>query len=282
MFRGEFNFDLEEALSSFDNQYSMAYTFTNEPIEKYLDLIPVKNKRILTTAASGDQAMMYLNAGASTVDTFDITVFACAVMDFKTTALQMVTYQEYLKSVNCLKKFAEFNYTKNIDYHRTMRIVANMPERTRILTQQAIQQELNVFERDMYNTIQHPNDARTYAQMQQNIKKPFNFIWADLENVSRYLDTKYDIINTSNIFEHYLTWWQNKPRNAIIKTIESLLPHLHDGGCILCLTSGNCDSDIQKTLTQHQEILKNMNAKLSFPWAHRNSYFTPIIIQKIR
>ena len=276
MFKGEFEFNLKDALS-FEHrmkpQYGIGYHATNEPIEKWMQLTPVARPRVLTVAASGDQPLMYAAYGASHIDTFDLTVNACAVMDYKTTALQLVDYDEYIKSVNRLKYLGAARHNET-----TLDIIDNMPERTYALMSNIAKYRPDVFQRDTAsNTAEFPRNAETYARMRAAVTKPFNFIWADLDNVPNYISGQYDIINTSNIFEHYL--WYGRNKEDIFNTITKLWPYLSAGGYILCTRT---DSDLLSIFRLNNKMWQKMRARATFPTDVRNRYFRPIIIQKIR
>ena len=284
MFKGEFEFNLKDALTTYPNQYSDTYASTNEPIEQWPNLTPVTHApRVLTVAASGDQPLMYAANGAAHVDTFDITVYACAAMDFKTTALQQMTYSDYINEVHILKHFYDIEASKTYglisDYNATKNVINNMPMRTRQLMQAAIHTRRPAFGRDYLNTNVFPPDEHTYAKMQQAVKSPFNFIWTDLINLTHYIDDKYDIINISNIFDHYISALQNKPAGAIFDTIQNLLQHTNRGGYILFTTFSTY---IPHILHQNRKTLDSMPIKTAV--LPSTEYDTPsiIVIQKTR
>lgn len=238
MFKGEFKFDLHDALMARGQQYCRAYHTTNEPITEWLSLTPVKNPRVLTVAASGDQPLMYAGAGAAHIDTFDITVNACAVMDFKTTALQQkLNLSEYQDAVQTLIKLDQLETMGTRQLSAFMRIVDNMPLRTRPILQSIIRTNFNLdaFSQHTIKKLKLPTDEAQFAKMQKSVHAPFNFIWSDLVNVHHYIDGEYDIINLSNIFDHYL-WYKNSPK-SVFDSIKSLWPHLRPGGYMLCTST---------------------------------------------
>lgn len=165
MFNGEFKFDLQDALMARGAQYCRAYHTTNEPITDWLSLAPVKNPRVLTVAASGDQPLLYAASGASHVDTFDITVNACAVMDFKTSALDTVAnFTEYQDNVQNLIHLDELDKIGTRQHNTFMRIVENMPMRTRSLMQKIIQTYCNqtAFSQHKARKLRLPADATQF------------------------------------------------------------------------------------------------------------------------
>lgn len=277
MFKGEFVFD-EFALREFRNfcalpQYAAAYPITNEPIEQWISLTPAKNPRVLTVAASGDQPLMYAAAGAAHVDTFDITVNACAMMDFKTTALQSMNYEQY---INTIKLFEERlgRLTQN-DIKRISAVVRQMPDRTRDLMTKIIKKPMYAL-RYVYGEPPFPDNADLYSQIRRNVHAPFNFIWSDLINVTNYIHDKYDIINLSNIFDFYV-WYQNKSQMTVCKTIYKLWPYLNKGGYILCTTRHNKHIKLANTLSRLP-----LMPSITLAGPDTKARWLPIIIQKAR
>ncbi|MBD5391343.1 hypothetical protein HDR66_00895 [bacterium] len=273
MFKGEFRFDLKTALGLRGwggTEYGTAYCLTNEPIEDWLTLTPTKNRRILSVAASGDQPLLYRASGATHVDTFDLTINACAIMDFKTTASQLLNYTEYLMAVLSLKSGCK------IPQNIFNMVVDSMPERTRELMHNLGTYRKDAFMRDRYCNNSFPKTDEIYKQIHQTSTTPFNFIWADLGHLSGYLDGKYDIMYLSNIFEHYLGFGR-APMDIRI-TIQSLWPYLNVGGYIVCTSSGV----VKKTIfDKFIDAWQNMGAKLSYP-QYDHPTWQPIVIQKTR
>lgn len=280
MFKGEFNFDLHDALMARGAQYCRAYHTTNEPISEWLSLAPIQNPRVLTVAASGDQPLMYAAAGASHVDTFDITVNACAVMDFKTSALQVgANLDEYTDAVQNLIHLDELDTIGTRQHAKFMRIVENMPMRTRSLMQNIIRQNFNqtAFSQHSARKLRFPTDDKQFAKMQACVSVPFDFIWADLTNVHHYISGQYDIINVSNIFDHYL-WYMDSPK-SVFDAIKSLTPYLRSGGYMLCTST---DDENLRTIRLISTMIKNLHAdvpaslnKSCYPWM-------AIVLQKTR
>ena len=170
MFKGDFEFNLRDALDQnqlvYFPQYEQAYCITNEPIEEWLKLTPVKNPRVLTVAASGDQPLMYAAHGASHVDTFDLTLNACVMLDFKKSALQQLNFSQYLDTVQELRHLDMLAASEN-----TIRVVSNMPPRTRALMQKIIRHRPNAFQRDMDDDTVFPSNENTYAKMQRDVSE---------------------------------------------------------------------------------------------------------------
>ena len=281
MFKGEFEFNLQEALKSSRDydalKYCDAYHTTNEPIENWLPLTPGDNQRVLTVAASGDQPLMYATAGARHVDTFDVTVNACVVMDFKTTALKRLDYSRYqnvVKALLFLNRLKPDNPITNDLYD----VIANMPPRTRTLMSGLTTYRRDVFSKNRTLRLAFPAHNGQYEQMQSAVQKPFNFIWTNLISLSHYIQGEYDIINVSNIFDHY--FWFMGSVDSIFYTIRDLWPYLRNGGYLVCTTTDNTCKDY---LEMVPNLMPELQARISTPESTFGYHsFLPLVIQKAR
>lgn len=106
---------------------------------------------------------------------------------------------------------------------------------------------------------------------------PFNFIWADLINVHHYINGEYDIINVSNIFDHYL-WYKDSPK-SVFDSIKNLTPHLRTGGYMLCTST---DDENLRTVRLISTMIKGLHADVSMN-RNRSQYpWMSIVLQKTR
>lgn len=268
MIKGEFNFDIKEARFNDGDIYANAYSISNEPLVDIIKLLPVQDKRVLTVAASGDQPILYAAAGASHVDTFDMTYVARVIMDFKTTAIKVLNRTEYFDQINNIDNL-DIQYKKE-PFHRT---VAQMPATTGPIMQMFVSQcRFNAFHRPDNGSSKNLYEICTnWPQMHKNIRAPFDFIWTNLINLHNYIDGQYDIINISNILEHY------RNEGDILKTFQNLWPHLRTGGHIVCSAFSICDETVPK------ESLSWLNRRAQINYYYRNrDLCDTILIQKQR
>lgn len=201
-------------------------------------------------------------------------------MDFKTTAMTMLDYSKYMDIImdlNTFRLIAQYKQVMIQEYKQIQRIVSHMPARTHALMNQALEYNPGLFRRSSLNSF-FPQDAQTYRRIQkQSAGKHFNFIWADLMNVSNYIGTQeYDIIYLSNIFDHYLV--SDRSTDDIYATLQKLWPHLSDNGYVMFTSLYNASRYNKRTL---RSLLPN--AKIELPPAkpeYKN--WTPIIIHKSR
>lgn len=207
--------------STIDQQtaYLPAYSTTNEDWRS-ARTITYGARRVLTVAGSGDQALTYRLAGAAHVDTYDITHCAHVIQDIKTTAIQILPRNEYIRLIQ------ELHYSTNPFGLESMRqIIKHLPSATLA----KIRKNPNNFRFYRGSDItSYPNNIFTdseYKKLQTIVRKPFKFYLAPIEHLHTQLTGKYDLIDTSNIFDYGQT--------NIIDTLVSLIPHTKVGGRII-------------------------------------------------
>lgn len=231
--------------------FNNAYCISNENQRWITSLFP-NAKRVLTVAGSGDQALFYALNGAEQIDTYDITDAARVIQDIKTTALRHLKHDEYCELIYDL-------HMQKRDYKQTLhinKILPNLPPASKeILNKYGT----NIgFSRGSFYR-EHLPSATEYARMQATITQPFNFIHTPLDKLHEKTNNKYDIINTSNIFDI------GNPQEHI-QIIKKLAPHLNVNGRILCI-------DVSPT-----PILKNLqiqDTKTGLSFGYENTYTNP-------
>lgn len=193
--RSEYDFTTGQHRGANFAQFSPAYAQTNEDIREIMaySMQPKPGQSILTVAGSGDQALHYAMAGASHIDTFDITFNAKMMMDIKTTAIQKLNFKDYRFLVfvsrfeDCMADVSQYQQIEDALPADTKQYVRDM--RGAQLVRRGVGFD------DVYND--------EYARLQKVIKGPFNFIWTDLSDLSRHLKMEYDQIYLSNILQYH-------------------------------------------------------------------------------
>ena len=206
----------------FSAEFKPAYTVSNEDLRWVTSLTP-NAKRVLTVAGSGDQALFYHLAGATTVHTFDHTRNAGIIQDIKTAAIGHMKRDEYFNALDKLH-----TCRKPTDIPEMATIMPRLPS----ATTQYITNPNSVWFRPFsmgcspadYMEYQ-PTDAE-YARLSATIKSPFKFILADLADLHKHIDGEYDVINLSNIFDDN---YGISPMNQL-EIMGRLTPYLRVGG----------------------------------------------------
>lgn len=282
MFTNDFIFNMKDAIRKPElAQYGGAHHTTNEPVAEWMKLTPVKNPRVLTVASSGDHALMYAANGAAQVNTFDISINACAVMDFKTTALQSLTYSEYKSTVNKLhnlKNIGALDRTglRSKNKH-ILHTVKNMPDRTRDLMKNIIRHRPDAFNQSPRNPVTYPSDPATFAHIKEVCKNPFNFIWCDIKHLPYYMGGVYNIINISNIFDFCL--YRGDTEMQIYSMTLDLASFLNTGDYMLCTS----DKWYRDAVINILRKLPKEDVRVTVPKMQPEfNDWQPIVIQKIR
>lgn len=202
--------------------YSTAYVVTNEDLRNALTCMPADTNRALTVTASGDHPIFTQLYGAKYVDTFDISFNARLIMDIKTSALSLLNHTEYCTLLKNL-------YTDN-DIAR----IKNMPQIMEKLTpfeQKYINamRGINLFNKPLdYISNSLPAEPE-FEKMQQSVKKPFKFIFSDIQTLHKKLKRNYDFMHLSNIFDYLRTY------QTCVEVLGSLAQYSNPG-CKICFT----------------------------------------------
>lgn len=199
--------------------FSPAYVYTNECVRTALRALkPEKGARVLSVAASGDQPLFYKLAGASLVDTFDISFNAKMMMDIKTTAIQ------HLDRMDCLYLLGRINRGFEIsDIEQYKKIAEFMPADTRGYIECMRGAKL-VRTGGMLDLCLNSGE---YDSLRESVKTPFEFKWTDLTDLSQHLTQEYDQIYLSNILQY------NTSPEYTLRIANELMLHLSAGGKIL-------------------------------------------------
>ena len=222
-------FDIKQARLAYDlhtgnygagnfAQFSPAYAVTNEDIrEVFWTLNPRPGARVLTVAGSGDQALHYKLAGASHVDTFDITFNAKMMMDIKTAAIQKLNRTDYVNLINSVSRSRDIS-----DIPQYKQIMDAMPTDSHMFICQM--QGARLVRGGLYCETLY-NDE--FTRLKQLIDKPFNFIWTDVEKLSTHLTQEYDQIYLSNIIQYHAK------ADYVIPLVMDLARFLKSGGTMM-------------------------------------------------
>ena len=177
--------------------YSRAYICTNEDLRNSMKYVPKNCNRALVAAASGDHPLFCSLYGAKDVDTFDISYNAKCIMDIKTAAMRYLGYSDYLDLLRNLC------YTKDIKNVEDMDVVSENLSQIEYNYLCAMQGHRLFSHGNWYG---EDNDGalkkKEYEKLQKVIKKPYNFILTDIDDLSTHLTGKYDFMHFSNIFDY--------------------------------------------------------------------------------
>lgn len=201
--------------------YSNAYMITNENLRLSMSYIPHNCNDALVVAASGDHPLFCALYGAKNIDTFDITYNAKCIMDIKTAAIRKLNRTEYWKLLRDLYKNPDIMSVKN------MGKLINLLSKNTFNYLWAMSM-YPLFQQGLRPGIyeEYAPTVKEYKKLQQIIKQPFYFIWADIRNLSMHLTKTYDFMHFSNIFDYI------EPENRE-RVLSPLLDYVNVGGKVL-------------------------------------------------
>lgn len=212
-----------------NTQFATAYTVSNEDLRWVSGNFP-DARRVLTVAASGDQALFHTLAGATHIDTFDRTPYARFIQEIKFAALQNLDREEY------------YNLLLNLN-RASLGHVCDVPEFKKLMPHLSDKTvaEIKSHDEQMHHIFGAGYSVRTYsfnvptddeyAQLRAKVRKPFNFTLADIRELNTRIDTdaaNYDLINTSNIIDYI-------PANNVGPMLINLTGLLRVGGRIIAM-----------------------------------------------
>ncbi len=176
-----------------DAKHLPAYVTSNEDLRCEVSKTPTA-KSVLTVAGSGDQALFYHLAGATHIDTYDITEFACLIQDIKTTAIKVLSYEQYKKLIMDI-----YHAHNGAPVRENSELMRALPQRS--LDIMSTNPDAWLFRQDTKPSDQNLPTADEFAKLKTTISGPFNFIQCDISELHKHLTKKYDVINLSNIFD---------------------------------------------------------------------------------
>ncbi len=220
------------------DRFRPAYFVTNEYLENTIRCFGNNNGDVLTVAASGDQPLLYAAYGARNIDTFDLTYCARAIMDIKCAAARKFNRDEYINFLLGVNR-AQWDMCDIMSAPGMRKIVNMLPRDSAEFIRRV--SDCHIFSAGGYapGEIQRSVDLgpNQWRAMQKNMRAPFNFIWSDIADLHTHLTKKYDVINTSNIFE----WMYQESVGLIVPTMKNLFGHLKPGGYVFGTTVGYRD-----------------------------------------
>lgn len=205
--------------------WRLAYTISNENQPWATKAVP-NVKKVLTVAASGDQALFYKLAGAEIVDTFDITANARVIQDIKYVAVKNIDWTDYPVLLEKLH-FKTGHDIKSVlnDFN----LWNSMPDETRKIIEKK-GSEYTIGQGLAPST--HPENIPTkddYAKLKGMLTGPFSFVLSDIASLKLKANQTYDIINISNIFDFC------HEEQAQKKILDNLSEYLNANGRIAYL-----------------------------------------------
>ena len=205
--------------------YGAAYIVSNENLRSAMAYMPENPDKVLTVAASGDHPLFCKLYGAKNVQTFDITYNAKVITDIKCAALQELDLPEYWQLLQDLWRNRNVASVPNMQN----KIVPHLEQATKdyIYGMKGWPLFTNGLGPNSY--LQYAPTPTEYAKLQELVKEPFDFKWANVIELNGELTEEYDFIHLSNIFDYL----QYKDMRNVLTTMQK---HTAVGGRIFLET----------------------------------------------
>lgn len=183
------------------------YSFCTESIEDYLPYLDVTGKRCLTVAASGDQAIALLMAGAAEVVTFDLVAGAGEITELK---MQTLAHLDWAGP----EHFASAVWERALSPMEFARICDRVPQASfngyRSVVKQAVNglpmgEAMSIFKRyQIHGYTGYLESEETFAKARSAVSEVLNagrvsFVKADVRDLPHLGLGKFDIVVLSNI-----------------------------------------------------------------------------------
>ncbi|MDO5557373.1 MAG: DUF3419 family protein [Clostridia bacterium] len=228
-----------------EQQFSnILYPFTTENLSGYLNE-NMSNKRILTVGSSGDQALNYILLGSTDITVLDLNIYSKYYFNLKKAAILTLDYDDYLDFfINYDTAFKQNNHKFN---KNVFNLIASQ------LDYEDFQFWNTLFEnfsgKDIRDTLFSKDEnkreciikSNPYLQSNNNytsLKKIIcnanvKFLVGDILQYQKYLTSKFDYINLSNIALYLIFMFQENHLENYKDLIENLSNnHLKENGQI--------------------------------------------------
>lgn len=181
--------------SDFDT-YGKVYKHTNENLPGYIP--GLRDKKVLTVSASGDQLLNMMGMGCTDIDTFDMNYFSPLFQSLKMYAIKYLEYEEVYLYFQYFEKYLYLKFNKYLpkkerdffDY-----IYQNEPER--IFN--------NIFYSQSEDLLKGNNyfNKLNFLLIKEKLNElKHNHIYANVYDMVNFFDDTYDAMFLSNICEY--------------------------------------------------------------------------------
>lgn len=265
----------KDECSSFFSSYDNIYPFTNDRLNDIFNVLD-SSKGVLTVTASADQALMAILNGAPYVKMFDINRLAKYFAIFKFSAIESLSYEEFIKLYKINVPFSNSiagGFLTDPDVNLYNMVCSNMdyPCAKFFELLYEFMKTAKVYEKfNLINIKHYPKLAgyltrKNYEVLKQKIKEIslLDFIDCNVFDLKQNLGNE---TYSAMVFSNISSYFNKKELEDYLKLLKSLNNNLTDDGLI------QAGYGTAKYKSDSFEIGKNgMNPK--FVDAHRNCFF---------
>ena len=228
-------------------EYSRLYQNTTENIKGYMPYLNGSYKNALLPTASGDHILETVLYGIKDITCFDINRLAKYFVELKLAALKSLNREEYIKFMyDDMFNKNYFDYIKNnLDddisifwselYKNSFKdyISDNLFRYLRLKKSNSSFYGINFYKYCSENFVSYL-DKDNYTIVQNRLQNTnIEYIESDLLDLTSKLNTKYDLINLTNIYEFINKEIIDNGDKKFNDIIRNLISYLNDDGKIL-------------------------------------------------
>lgn len=225
------------------------YVYATEMVKNYYSILKLKDKRVLTICGSGDQVLNAYLFEAKEVISFDINERAEFITRLKIEAIKILSYEDFLNFFGDGRKEGTFSF---VMYKKIREKLPNkirkyfdmLYKKHKFDGKKLIKDEMFFRQRtELYNLIKEINfylkDEKNYLKLRSLLYKiKFKFIRFNLLNddLNKFLDEKFDVINLSNVpnylYGHIRREGVRHPFKGIYKIFNNLMRIINTKGVV--------------------------------------------------
>lgn len=277
------------------SRYSACYVFSNENLSSYYPNFKMDDGHVLTVCGSGDQVLMAILNGATSVDCFDTNRLSFYILMLKVYAIKYLDYDSFIYLFNISSR--THNRTKifeNLYKLCEQDIINNKLDSSQVDVMKIVMNFWLSFFRDIsfdlsgsvssvsytssgsdfFPYLFKKRDESIYESSQRisylnkdeflNLKSKIDncyirFINKSLEQVFDFYDFSYDFINLSNVFDY------TSPSKFVDFIKSAKIGHLNNSGSIMANYSwsepGSIDkiNSVSAVIGAQQQLIPNIN-----------------------
>ena len=197
----DFNHDIVPAGGN-HNALGRVYLFTNENIADYVKKFDMQGKRVLSVAAGGDHAFECLLNGASFVDTFDVNYSQKPIQELKTHMIKSLPYEDFMDFFFNDWSFFDKKILEPIWHDFSPELQLYLDWYYSIGPSAPMRMFVYGASDSHTGSVSYITSKAAYEQLAHKLPPRIKFTHLNAHDISSKIDTQYDFILLSNIFDY--------------------------------------------------------------------------------
>lgn len=208
------------------------FKFSNENLDKMFENLMIEGKRVATVGSSGDQAIYSIFNGAKEVELIDVNFMAKLYTELKIACIKALEFEEFTAVMENISENLP-KYYKKLSHYLVGDEKYFFDEAVMENTIKEFGKILNNNEK--FGGSKFYKNETDYYKLQDILldgNYTLKFTMAELDDFSKKLQGKYDLILLSNIVDYHDDL-MNKEFLSFVKAVDDLMKNnLTDGGAI--------------------------------------------------